>query len=104
MGFRAKYVKDAADKLVSGEISEDFLRKSDTATAISSLCKIYGVGTKVASCVALFSLEKYDAFPVDVWIKRILNKYYSEDMDISLFGKYAGIAQQYLFYYERYQN
>ena len=52
----------------------------------------------------LFSLEKYDAFPVDVWMKRILDKYYGGETDKRKFGKYAGIAQQYLFYYERFAN
>ena len=67
------------------------------------LCKIKGVGPKVASCILLFSCERYDAFPVDVWIKRAMERYFPNgDFTPDSFGNYAGIAQQYLFYYERY--
>ncbi len=62
---------------------------------------IYGVGTKVADCVLLFSLGFYEAFPIDVWVKKVISKYYGKSFDGSRFGAYAGIAQQYLFYYER---
>ncbi len=101
-GFRAKYIYDAARALVSGEIDLEALAKIDTADAEHKLCKIKGVGPKVAACALLFSLEKYDAFPIDVWVKRILDKYFKSGLDIPALGRYAGIAQQYLFYYERY--
>ena len=64
---------------------------------------IKGVGLKVASCAALFGLEKYDAFPIDVWIKKVAEKRFAgEEFSAARFGRYAGIAQQFLFYYERY--
>ena len=62
---------------------------------------IKGVGPKVASCTLLFALGKTDAFPVDVWIKKVIDKYFGGKLDVRSLGKYAGIAQQYLFYYER---
>lgn len=62
---------------------------------------VYGVGAKVADCVLLFSLGFYEAFPVDVWVKKVIAKYYGEGFDGRRFGAYAGVAQQYLFYYER---
>ena len=75
----------------------------DTDGCIEYLCRIKGVGPKVASCALLFSCERYDAFPVDVWIKRAMQRYFPDgDFTPKLFGAYAGIAQQYLFYYERY--
>lgn len=103
-GFRAKYIVDAAQKVASGEINFDTTAKSDTAAASDELCKIKGVGKKVAACSLLFGFDKKDAFPIDVWVKRVLSKYYGENFQPSYFGRYAGIAQQYLFYYERYIN
>ena len=101
-GFRAKYIIAAAKAVCEREIDLEALSKMQTDKALAELCSLYGVGLKVASCVALFGLYKLDAFPVDVWVKRILAKYYPDGLDISKIGGYAGIAQQYLFYYERY--
>jgi N-glycosylase/DNA lyase len=105
-GFRAKYIYDAAEKYVNGERDLDKIMTSDTSLAIEMLCKVKGIGPKVASCALLFGFERYDAFPIDVWMKRAVEKYFPEyDKDSfspSILGRYAGIAQQYLFYYERY--
>ena len=82
----------------------------DTDSARKELLRICGVGPKVADCVMLFSMRKYDAFPIDVWVKRIMSSLYLDDNatvnDIQRFaadkfGEYAGIAQQYLFYFAR---
>lgn len=105
MGFRAKYIYDAISKIGNGEL--DFLslaEAEDTEKCIEQLCYVKGIGLKVASCASLFGLARYDAFPVDVWMKRVAEKYFPEEKNFSgtMFGKYAGIAQQYLFYYERY--
>ncbi len=100
-GFRAKYIVDAAEKVLSGEISLERIAKSDYPDALEELKKIKGVGDKVGNCVLLFGFGFYEAFPVDVWVKRVINKYYGDNFDASSFGKYAGIAQQYLFYHER---
>lgn len=103
-GFRAKYIFDATEKLMSGEIDAKHLLALDTtAEGLEYLCKIKGVGPKVASCILLFACKRYDAFPVDVWIKKAMARYFPEEaFTPALFGEYAGIAQQYLFYYERY--
>lgn len=101
-GFRAKYIISAAEAVVNGEIDFSKLRESDYETAKKELMKIKGVGPKVADCVLLFALGFTEAFPVDVWIKRVISKYYGEDFTPKYFGKYAGIAQQFLFYNERY--
>ena len=101
-GFRAKYLYDAASKVVSGEINLDEIDEADTQKAMEILMKIKGVGPKVASCVLLFGYGKKDAFPVDVWVKKVLEKYFDKDFSHQYMGKYSGIAQQYLFYYERY--
>lgn len=100
-GFRAKYLIDAAQRVACGDIDFQQIEGMSTEKAISELRRIKGVGLKVASCVLLFSFRKYDCFPIDVWMKRILNSYYPPGTDASYFGPYAGIAQQYLFHYER---
>lgn len=99
-GFRAKYIYDAAKKVTMGDIDLKAVYGMDTQTASEYLKQIKGVGDKVAACVLLFSYHKTDSFPIDVWVKKILAKYF--DGNIPEFGEYAGIAQQYLFYYERY--
>ena len=103
-GFRAAYIYDAATKVAEGDIDLKEIKKLDTVTTLDELQKIKGVGLKVASCVALFGLNKLDTFPVDVWIKRVIDKYYPDGLDIGSLGDYRGLAQQYLFYYERYKN
>jgi N-glycosylase/DNA lyase len=65
------------------------------------LCKIKGVGPKVSACVLLFGFGKTEAFPIDVWMRRSLERHFTPDFDPAVLGKNAGIAQQYLFYYER---
>ena len=102
MGFRAKYLIDAAQKMLDGTVNPAFLESSDTACGIQHLSAIKGVGPKVASCALLFGFGKLDAFPVDVWIRKAIAKYFDPDFDPANLGEYAGIAQQYLFYYERY--
>lgn len=101
-GFRAKYIIDAAERVADGRLELEKLSNVPLSEAISALCTVKGVGPKVASCVALFGLGHTDAFPIDVWIKRVIDKYYGNSFSPDSFGQYAGIAQQYLFYHERY--
>jgi N-glycosylase/DNA lyase len=120
LGFRAKYVKEAAKAVNSGKIDFAELRKTDYHTTLESLKKILGIGNKVADCIALFSLDKMEAFPIDRWTQRILLKYYKKNFDnitekpvtekkyeklheeiVEHFGPYAGYAQQFLFKMER---
>ena len=102
-GFRAKYIFDAAEKICTGKLDLADVKNCDhTAQAIEKLCTVKGIGLKVASCALLFGFARLDAFPIDVWIKKVMAKYFDPDFDPSELGDYAGIAQQYLFYYERY--
>lgn len=103
-GFRAKYIFDAAQKICAKQIDLDKLSDFDTVNAMAELMTIKGVGPKVAQCTLLFGFSKYDAFPIDVWVKRILQNYYSDRQSRHFSEKNAGIAQQYLFYYERCKN
>ncbi len=103
-GFRAKYIYDAAKRVSTGETSLEDILKMPSEEVEAELLKIKGVGPKVAACAMLFGFGKTEAFPIDVWIKRVLQKYYPLGLDIQALGEYAGIAQQYLFYYERYNK
>ena len=109
-GFRDKYILDAAEKFVSGEISYDKLLNMSAVDAKKMLMTIKGVGNKVADCIVLFGLSKCESFPVDVWIKRIMEYCYFDGEEsiekISAFAKekfgtLGGYAQQYLFFYAR---
>ncbi len=100
-GFRAKYIYDAAKRFYTGEFDVKNALSLDCDGLLKELMSIKGVGPKVASCACLFGFARYESFPIDVWIKRVIDKYYGSDFDIKLFGDYAGIVQQYLFYYER---
>jgi len=104
-GFRAKYIIDACEKIANGEINLDAIENEENYnTCVDNLCKIKGVGLKVASCALLFAFNKTEAFPIDVWIKRVIDNRFGGKLDHTLLGKNAGIAQQYLFYYERYNQ
>lgn len=100
-GFRAKYIYDAACRYSAGEIDVKELSGMKDAEVCEKLMSISGVGPKVASCVMLYGMHRTASFPIDVWIKRVIAKYYPDGLDIEKLGNYAGIAQQYLFYYER---
>ena len=102
-GFRAKYIYDAAGRVSEGSLDLSAVEaESDTQSASDMLCKIKGVGPKVAACTLLFGFGRLDSFPVDVWIRRAIEKYFPGEFDAAALGPYAGVAQQYLFYYERY--
>ena len=103
-GFRAKYIFDASSKVASGEISLDKVKESDFEEALNLLYSIKGVGLKVASCALLFGFEKTEAFPIDVWMKRAIDKHFGGNFDHVSLGRNAGIAQQYIFYYEKYNS
>ena len=106
VGYRAPYILKAAQAVVNGEINAEELEAMDTASARQKLLSLYGVGDKVCDCVLLFSLGKYDLFPADVWIKRVMEEEFrskdAKKLGESQFGLYSGFAQQYLFYWRKY--
>lgn len=110
VGFRAPYIRQAVCKVHEREIEGDMLKNMPFYEARERLMSIKGVGEKVVNCVLLFGLSFTSAFPVDVWMKRIMEEMYFhkdtkkdviETFAAELFGKYAGYAQQYLFTYGR---
>lgn len=99
-GFRAKYLIDATQRLSSGELNLDDISRMDLDSARKSLMTIKGVGPKVAECALLYGMYRTDAFPIDVWIKRVMEEYYPDGLPDCVKGR-EGIAQQYLFHYIR---
>lgn len=129
VGYRAKTIKAVAKHLISGNLDINHLMLSGYEQAKCELLKVYGIGNKIADCILLFSLEKLDAFPIDVWILKAISRYYywlleeSENLDLDklkmnerlsagqytvlsqflrrYFGKYSGYAQQFIYYHMR---
>lgn len=110
VGFRAKYILDAANKVYDNTVDIYNLRNLSYEEAKKELMKISGVGPKVSDCILLFSMDKHNAFPIDVWVKRVMEYFYypegisNKELTVKAdekFGKLAGFAQQYLFYYAR---
>ena len=118
-GYRSKFITSASDMVYSGKINFEYLKKCEYFKAKEELSKVPGIGNKVADCILLFSLNKLEAFPLDRWMIRILEKYYPDIFELSTrtitnrqyemlhekivnyFGPYAGYAQQFLFKMER---
>jgi N-glycosylase/DNA lyase len=109
LGYRAEYINAAAKLVCEHKFNLADVRKLPTQEALDYLLTFnkqlplggkMGIGTKVANCLLLFGMNKLDAFPVDTWMKRA-NKYYINNLSPTDFGKYAGIAQEYIFHYVR---
>lgn len=99
-GFRAKYIIDAARKVTDGEVDFRKIDENEIGFGREELIKIKGVGKKVAECTLLYGFGKYEAFPEDVWVKRIMAEMYPDGMPECTRGN-EGIAQQYLFHWRR---
>lgn len=99
-GFRAKYIIDAAQKVSTGQVDFNAIDSSPIEFGRQELIKIKGVGAKVAECTLLFGFHKVEAFPVDVWVKRIMAEMYPNGLPSCTKGT-EGIAQQYLFHSRR---
>ena len=99
-GFRAKYILDAAKKVYLKKVDLEKIAKIPIDNAKSELMKIKGVGPKVADCVLLYGMHRLESFPMDVWMKKVMKTFFKGKTP-KIFGKYAGIAQQYLYHYTR---
>ena len=115
LGFRAKHLARAVQQLNQGLVDLEALYHLDDVSARDELLKLSGVGPKIANCVLLFCYQRWQAFPIDVWIlrglkdlyfprKRKLSLDYLQDFTRDYFGPYSGIAQQYLFHWLRRRN
>lgn len=109
-GFRAPRIKEAANRFLTERDQIYNIRNISYDEGLAYLKTYTGIGDKVANCVLLFSMRHFDTFPVDVWVRRVMQTLYvdkeTKDADIKIFaeekfGKFSGFAQQYLFYYAR---
>ncbi len=118
-GYRSKFIIKASEMVCSDEINFEYLKKCEYFKAKEIISRVPGVGNKVADCILLFSLDKTEAFPLDRWMIRILEKYYPNIFELctksitnrqydilhekitKYFGPYSGYAQQFLFKMER---
>jgi len=115
LGFRDKRVYEIVQKVINNEIDLTTLQNiQDLETIRQKLTQLPGIGEKVADCILLFSLKRFEVFPVDVWVTRVMNELYIKNEDEKkvnkeqirtlarkMYGSTAGIAQQYLFYWRR---
>ena len=112
LGFRAPYVHQAAIAVAEKRLDLDHLVTAPYPEAKGELMALKGIGDKIADCIALMSLEKMEAFPIDVWVRRALADWYFPGQKTptnrvllewaqGYFGRYAGYANQYLFHGRR---
>lgn len=100
LGYRAKYIVKVASDVANKSFDLKALSKMDYENAKRALLSLYGVGVKVANCICLFALHHVEAFPIDTHIKQILNANYPGGFPFEKYDGYAGILQQYMFYYD----
>ncbi len=101
LGYRAPYVYECARRVASGEYDLKAWEKLDDEELRARLMSIRGVGIKVANCVMLFGYHRIGAFPVDVWIQRVVDEHYGGHFPLELYEGFAGVIQQYMFFYGR---
>ena len=115
LGFRDKRIYETTQKIKQGEIDLNEITKIEDTNEIREILEtLPGVGPKVADCILLFGLKRFEVFPIDVWVRRVMNELYIknedetkvnkkkiEELAKTKYSKLAGIAQQYLFYWKR---
>lgn len=101
LGYRWSYVHEAAEAVAAGDLNLESLCNASEDTSIHTLMELKGVGIKVASCVSLFGLHHLDAFPQDVWMKRVIENEYPKGYPYERYSPYNGVYQQYMFAYYR---
>jgi N-glycosylase/DNA lyase len=101
-GYRDEYIIRASQAVMEGSLNFEELYNCGYEQAVKKLKQIHGIGDKVANCIALYGLHHIEGFPVDVWINRVLTEIYNGNFCKDRYNGYAGIIQQYMFYYMRY--
>lgn len=101
LGYRVPYIMKAARMVCEGGIDLEALNAAEDEELMEKLLSVPGVGPKVANCVRLFGYHRIDAFPVDVWIARVIEEQYGGNFPFELYKGFGGVIQQYMFYYGR---
>lgn len=103
LGYRKNYLLKISESISNGSFDLEKLKEMKYPESLKYLKTLHGVGDKVANCIALFGLHQIEAFPIDVWIKRILEVRYHNDFSLERWNlqDIGGIVQQYMFFYER---
>ena len=115
LGFRDTRVYETTQIFLTGKVKlDDLIKEKDTKKVKEKLLELPGVGPKVADCIMLFGMKRYEVFPIDVWVRRVMNELYIKNEDETKvkqkeieklakdkYKNLAGIAQQYLFYCKR---
>jgi len=111
VGFRDKYLYEIVQKLNKKEFDLDKINSLNTEDALNYLMTNNGIGPKIASCILLFSYKRYDVFPIDTWVKKIMKERYNllnekeiRNFSKKIYGEYCGLAIQYLFNESRNKN
>jgi len=100
LGYRLKYIEDAVNRVYLKELDLDGLKQiCDSVILLEELKEVYGVGDKVANCIALFAYGRCELAPVDTWIRKVIDGIYNGVNPFNQYGSAAGIMQQYIFYY-----
>lgn len=99
LGYRLKYIEDAARRVAYKEMNLEAMQELDSQELLLNLKEVYGVGDKVANCIALFAYGRCELAPVDTWIRKVIDNIYGGANPFPGYGDVAGIMQQYIFYY-----
>lgn len=97
-GYRAEYIVKTAQSISAGKLVLNLLYQMNWREAVKMLREQKGIGEKVANCIVLFGFHHLEAFPIDTWIKKALKEYFPKDFNPESLGRYAGLAQQYIFF------
>ena len=108
VGFRDKYLCNIVKEVSSNNLDLDLIERQDTKTAINYLMSFPGIGKKVSSCILFFAYSRFDAFPIDRWVERVLKEEYNLNKIINMeefankkYGEYSALALQYMYNYRR---
>lgn len=111
VGFRDKYLCNIVNEILNKNLDLNLIEKQDTKTAIDYLMSFPGIGKKVSSCILFFAYSRFDAFPIDRWVERVLKEEYNlnkiSNMELfasKKYGKYSALALQYMYNYRRNKN
>ena len=99
LGYRVPYIRSAAANVLEGKLELAEISTLSDEELLDALMTVHGVGPKVANCISLFAYHRIAAFPIDIWIARMLEEHYGGVFPLEKYEGFAGIMQQYIFYH-----